>query len=115
MTTPSPHYLDKARRIFLRAGGNPDNSKQLATWGQQMKDEGRGSDYSVQAIVAEDGTIVATCSRRGHNPHTWRIDKTEQTDAWGAADLPDDRGCAIIRKAIGQQVITVSMADFRLG
>lgn len=78
-----------------------------------MKDEGRGSDYGVQAIVAEDGTIVGTCSRRGHNPHTWRIDKTEQTDAWGVADMVDDRGCAGIRRAIGQRVITVSMADFR--
>lgn len=115
MNTPSPHYLDKARRIFRRAGGNPDNSEQLAAWGQRMKDEGRGSDYGVQAIVAEDGTIVGTCSRRGRHHYTWRIDKTELTEALGAADLPDDFGCSIIRRAIGQKVITVSMADFKLG
>ena len=50
------YFVDKARRAFATAGGDPDLSGPLAEWAQDARAAGDGS---VGVLVGEDGTILA--------------------------------------------------------
>lgn len=51
-----PYFVAKARTVFHRAGGNPDNSGALATWAEEARSK---ADSKHGVLVAEDGTLVA--------------------------------------------------------
>ena len=105
-----PYFLHRARDVFSTAGGDPALAGPLAAWAQETRESGRDRD-NPRAIVAEDGTIVATAHRVGRDPSAWYIDETEQTTEWGVASVVTDMALGAIKRAIGQRVIEVSASD----
>ena len=61
--TTHPYFTDKARAVFTRAGGEPDNSTALAAWAEQAHAAG---DERVGVVITEAGEIVAH-TRRDRN------------------------------------------------
>lgn len=54
--TTDTYFIAKAREVFHRAGGNPENSAALAAWAEGARAR---EDSKHGVLVAEDGTIVA--------------------------------------------------------
>jgi hypothetical protein len=50
------YFTAKAREIFMKAGGNPDNAGGLAEWAQSAR---AANNTRGGVIVGEDGTILA--------------------------------------------------------
>lgn len=66
-----PYFLDKAREVFRKAGGDPDSSTELARWAEAAKagEPARAAAGEPQPgiVVAQDGTLVATTTWRQAN------------------------------------------------
>lgn len=106
------YYVQKARRIFKNAGGNPDNAMPLAEWAEQIHDSD-SYHKNPRALVTEDGDVVAT-AYRVHAPNrasAYYIADTEQTRRWGIAGRVADMALPIIRRHTGKNVIEVAAKD----
>lgn len=55
-TEPRPYFVDKARQVFTRAGGDPAHCGPVAAWAAHARQAG---DHRVGVVVAETGQILA--------------------------------------------------------
>ncbi|MDY5784676.1 hypothetical protein [Corynebacterium sp.] len=109
---PHGYFTDKAADYLARAGAPDADTTPLATWAQHVKESGEHIT-NPRAIVAEDGQVVATATRKGrpNGVQAWYIDRTPETEAWGVAGQVTDMSLGTIKRAVGQRVIEVAAAD----
>jgi len=58
------YFLNRARAVFVNAGGDPENAGPLAAWAQRVRP---GNDHWLRAVVAETGEILAEAQYLGRN------------------------------------------------
>lgn len=102
------YCTDRARDVYSRAGGNPDNAGPLAQWAESVI----GTDaFRLGVILAEDGTILAHTRREGHPVAATYV--TSVTDPAYAEVVKLEASLAVggLRRLTGQGVICVTYSD----
>lgn len=106
-------YLDVARAVIARAGGDPDTAGPLAEWAERTQPE---ADTRTGVIIGRDGTILAETTRQGRGGAVTAFYVT--TDHVGIDGLGIERlevGLAMgqLRRVTGQDVLHVRGWDLR--
>ena len=105
----SEYFEAQARDVFMAAGGDPANSRPLATWAEDAR---ANRDWRrLGVVVAQDGRLIAETIRLNVLVGVTVVYVTDVL-----VDLPDpgdvdgtilDLACGVIRNQIGQPVIHV--------
>ena len=109
------YFVDKARAVFTRAGGNPDLSGTLAEWAQVAHGIGNSRRG---VIVAEDGTLLAetahtpaTASSPGATYVTRVLVDIPRLDERWVANSAIDLAIGTLQRVTGQGVCHVKYGD----
>lgn len=104
-----PYYAEKARDVFGRAGGDPDNAGPLAEWAEQARALGDRAPHGV--LVAEDGEILGeTVRTRGHASAVYVDDAGSQR--WGLFGNEVGLARGQIARRLGGPVVHIPLSAF---
>lgn len=107
------YFVDKARAVFAKAGGDPDNAGPLAEWAQRVRP---GNDHWLRVIVAETGEILAEARHSGNewvgaSYITWVRAESDRDLIGYEMDLAR---AALVRRHLDQAIV-VTFSDVCLG
>lgn len=112
---PNAYFTSKARDVFARAEGDPDQADRLAVWAQDAKQQG---DMRRGVIVAEDGELIAGTrmytGAGGGGPIVWYVD-AEDAHRYGLTATEVGLATSALHRILGRRVIHVAAREICTG